>query len=62
MNGNYKSYDVANDVGLLKIKDEFEFNDKISAINLPKEGTPPESVCSVAGWGYFSVSVQKPNH
>lgn len=46
---------VVNDIGLLKIKNQIEFNDKISAISLPKSNTPDGSVCVVSGWLYVNV-------
>ncbi|XP_067391834.1 mast cell protease 3-like, partial [Emydura macquarii macquarii] len=54
---DYNDETLHNDIMLLQLEDEAELNKRIDLIPLPldHQPVPPETVCSVAGWGRTSA-------
>lgn len=62
VNGDYDpDHNWRNDVCLVQIQDEFQFNDRVQQVTLPPQGWPVNDgdKTLISGWGYTDVSFGK---
>lgn len=56
VNENYDSPPFANDIGLIQVQGEIEFNEKVQPIKYSSKEVPEGSSVQATGWGRLSVS------
>lgn len=47
----YSSYNINNDIMLIKLSKPATLNDKVQPVALPKSCAPAGTMCLVSGWG-----------
>lgn len=53
----YNSPQFANDIALIKVANEIEFNEKVQPIELAKEEVPDGAELTLTGWGLLEVGL-----
>jgi hypothetical protein len=48
-----------NDIGMIKIKTNMEFSDKVQPIKLPDERAPDNALYTTSGWGKTKVIIPR---
>lgn len=54
---NYNSHLITNDVSLVKVTKDIEFNDRVQPIKLPEADTGAGADLVLTGWGRLSVRI-----
>ncbi|CAK1548126.1 unnamed protein product [Leptosia nina] len=55
-NDDYDNVDLTNDIGLIEVTKDIQFNDKVQPISLPDKDVKPGDNVLITGWGRVSVT------